>query len=110
MKSVRGRYRNGTEGSGSAPPPYAQERPATRPKRPCKTEQDFLDDTLAVWQPRAPRPLSREDAREIAHNAIGFFSLLRAWTQAELDNSGEELSHGGLTAMPNPEDPDLPRR
>jgi hypothetical protein len=44
---------------------------------------DFLDQTIAVWQPYADRPLTREDAREIAHNVVGFFRVLREWAEEE---------------------------
>jgi hypothetical protein len=44
---------------------------------------DFLDDTIAVWQPLSQRPLTREDAREITENMVGFFSVLREWAEAE---------------------------
>jgi hypothetical protein len=44
---------------------------------------DFLDQTIEVWQPYSERPLSREDAREIAHNVTGFFRLLREWAEEE---------------------------
>ena len=44
---------------------------------------DFLDQTIAVWQPHADHALTREDAREIAHNVVGFFSLLREWAEEE---------------------------
>ena len=44
---------------------------------------DFLDHTIAVWQPHAERPLTREDAREITHNVVGFFGLLREWADEE---------------------------
>src|ERR1700686_2054959 len=44
---------------------------------------DFLDETIAVWQPLSQRPLTREDAREITENMVGFFSVLREWAEAE---------------------------
>jgi len=44
---------------------------------------DFLDQTIAVWQPYADRSLTREDAREIAHNVVGFFRILREWAEEE---------------------------
>ncbi len=35
---------------------------------------EFLDETIKVWQPRYPgRKLNHEDAREIAVNLTGFF-------------------------------------
>ena len=45
--------------------------------------QTFLDHTLEVWQPRASRRLTREDARQIAENLSGFFSLLLEWDTTE---------------------------
>lgn len=44
--------------------------------------EKLIDDTLAVWQPLSPRPLSREDAREIRENLTGFFLLLLRWQAA----------------------------
>lgn len=44
----------------------------------------FLDETIAVWQPLSSRPLNREDAREIVENVTGFFSILLEWKKAEL--------------------------
>ena len=44
---------------------------------------DYLDQTIAVWQPYTDRPLTREDAREIAHNVVGFFRVLREWADEE---------------------------
>jgi len=49
----------------------------------CAAGRDFLDQTIAVWQPYADRPLTREDAREITHNVVGFFSILREWAEEE---------------------------
>jgi hypothetical protein len=43
---------------------------------------EFLDETLAFWQPRSPRPLSREDGREIAANLTEFFQVLSEWEAA----------------------------
>jgi hypothetical protein len=44
---------------------------------------DFLDQTIAVWQPHADHSLTREDAREIAHNVVGFFRVLREWAEED---------------------------
>jgi hypothetical protein len=49
----------------------------------CAAGGDFLDQTIAVWQPYADHPLTREDAREITHNVVGFFSILREWAEEE---------------------------
>jgi hypothetical protein len=42
--------------------------------------RDYLEATRAFWQPYAERELTREDAREMARNLIGFFTVLREWT------------------------------
>jgi hypothetical protein len=44
---------------------------------------DFLDHTIAAWQPHSERTLTRDDAREIAHNVMGFFRVLRDWAEEE---------------------------
>jgi hypothetical protein len=44
---------------------------------------NLIDRTLTVWKPRLRRDLSREDAREIAENVIGFFTILAEWSQVE---------------------------
>jgi hypothetical protein len=52
-------------------------------KTPKAANDNLLSKTLAVWKPRSHRKLSREDAREIAENVTGFFSILREWTRGE---------------------------
>jgi hypothetical protein len=47
-------------------------------------KDDFIRRTREVWQPRLGRDLSREDARQIAENMTGFFSVLAEWSRAEL--------------------------
>ena len=42
--------------------------------------RDYLETTRAFWQRHTDRELAREDAREMAHNLLGFFSVLREWT------------------------------
>jgi hypothetical protein len=39
--------------------------------------------TIAVWQPRTARELSREDARQVVENITGFFAILAEWSRAE---------------------------
>ncbi len=46
-----------------------------------KIDEAFLDRTIAVWQPLSPTPLTREDAREIIENAVGFYGTLIRWAQ-----------------------------
>jgi hypothetical protein len=50
-------------------------------KIPKSANDNLLDKTLAVWQARSRRELSREDAREIAENISGFFSVLNDWSR-----------------------------
>ena len=40
--------------------------------------------TREIWQPRMGRNLTDEDARQILHNATGFFAVLAEWRRAEL--------------------------
>jgi hypothetical protein len=44
---------------------------------------NHVDRTREVWQPRLGRDLSREDARQIAENVTGFFAILAEWSRAE---------------------------
>ena len=39
----------------------------------------FILKTIRVWQPRSQLRLSKEDARQIIENAVGFFSVLADW-------------------------------
>src|SRR3974390_1167647 len=44
---------------------------------------DFIDQTIAIWQKRTERKLTREDGREIIENISGFFSILQEWDRRE---------------------------
>jgi hypothetical protein len=44
---------------------------------------DLVGATIAVWQPRTARELSREDARQVVENITGFFAILAEWSRAE---------------------------
>ena len=44
---------------------------------------NLLRSTSQVWQPRLGCDLSSEDARQIAENVAGFFSLLAEWSRAD---------------------------
>lgn len=78
---------------GGRPPKLRRKMEDLMPARPRKSPrpsswtpggQDFIDRTLEVWQPYRSHPLTREDAREISRNVIGFFALLLEWRAAEL--------------------------
>ena len=49
------------------------------------TKQELAEHTIAEWQPRTPRRISEEDAREIAENLTGFFSILAEWSRKDAD-------------------------
>lgn len=50
-------------------------------------ERDYIEATREFWQPHARRALTREDARDMAHNLIGFFSVLREWSIRDRERS-----------------------
>ena len=48
-----------------------------------RVNDEFIKYTLEVWQPRTPRRLTEEDAREIIDNITGFFKVLIEWDEKE---------------------------
>jgi hypothetical protein len=52
-------------------------------KIPKLANDNLIDRTLALWQPRSRRELNRQDAREILANIRGFFSILREWSRRD---------------------------
>lgn len=44
---------------------------------------DIIDQTIAIWQLRAKRELTREDGREIIENMTGFFRILQEWDRVD---------------------------
>ena len=53
-------------------------------------KDDLTRRTRQVWQPRLGRDLSREDARQIAANVSGFFSVLAEWSRAEMQSPAND--------------------
>ena len=51
---------------------------------------NLIDRTRQVWQPRLGRDLSREDARQIAENVTGFFAILAEWSRAEMPSPAND--------------------
>jgi hypothetical protein len=45
---------------------------------------NLVDRTRQLWQPRLGRDPSREDVRQIAENVTGFFNILAEWSRAEM--------------------------
>lgn len=62
--------------------------------RPDLFGDDFLDETIAVWQPLTIRTLTREDAREIIENMTGFFTVLRELSEAKRRAVLSDDAHG----------------
>ena len=61
-------------------------------------KNDIVQRTNEVWKPRLGRELSGEDARQIAANVSGFFSVLAEWSRAEQPtpaNDNAELGREG---------------
>jgi hypothetical protein len=56
---------------------------------------NLIDRTRQVWQPRLGRDVSREDARQITQNVTGFFGILAEWSR------GEKLATANDAATPN---------
>jgi hypothetical protein len=53
-------------------------------KRSRAANDNLIDQTIALWQPRLRRDLSPEDARQIVENVTGFFNILTEWSRAEV--------------------------
>ena len=54
-----------------------------------KSDDNLIDRTLEVWQPRNGQRLSDEDARAILENVTGFFTLLLEWETNEQQKKGD---------------------
>jgi hypothetical protein len=67
-----------------------QPRPAVSGHSAASTEEEFIRQTIHLWQRRTSRSVNGEDARQITENISGFFSTLIAW-QAR-DQEGDESS------------------
>ena len=65
-----------------------------------KTEDNLIDRTLEVWQPRNGQRLSDEDARAILENVKGFFTLLLEWetNEQQKKGGGQDESHYAKSA------------
>jgi hypothetical protein len=60
---------------------------------PSRAANDnLIEPTCEVWQPRIGRDLSREDARQIAENVTGFFTILAEWSRAEIPVTADDTA------------------
>ena len=65
-----------------------------------KSDDNLIERTLEVWQPRNAQRLSDEDARAILENVEGFFTLLLEWETSEQQEKGggQDESHYAKSA------------
>ena len=65
-----------------------------------KSEDNLIDRTLEVWQPRNANRLSDEDARAILENVKGFFTLLLEWetNEQQKKDGGQDDSYFAKSA------------
>lgn len=54
------------------------------------SDEDLIDRTAAFWEGRLGRAVSQEDARQIAENMVGFFSVLAEWSRAETPRAAND--------------------
>jgi hypothetical protein len=69
-------------------------------KPSAAANDNLIEWTCRLWQPRIGRNLSREDARQIAENVTGFLAILAEWSRAERlpasnDNNAQVAPIGG---------------
>jgi hypothetical protein len=74
-------------------------KPAVRSsvKLSSAANDNLIDRTIALWQPRLGRDLTREDARQILKDVTGFFSVLHEWSTAK---AAEPDGDNGARAAP----------
>ena len=65
-----------------------------------KSDDNLIERTLEVWQPRNDHRLSDEDARAILENVKGFFTLLLEWetNEQQKKGSGQDESYRAKSA------------
>jgi hypothetical protein len=63
----------------------ARGAPQCRAGKPSNPANDnLINRTRKVWQPRIGRNLTDEDARQISENVTGFFAILAEWSRVEI--------------------------
>ncbi len=56
----------------------------------AKPDTQFIEQTLAIWQPSYEEALTLEDARGMVTNVAGFFDVLRDWDVLHSQTEGKE--------------------
>src|SRR6185437_16666030 len=51
---------------------------------------NLINLTRRVWQPRCERDLSHEDARQVVENVVGVFSILGEWARVDPPTAANE--------------------
>jgi hypothetical protein len=76
-------------------------RSSVKPLDPAN--DNLIDRTIALWRSRLGRDLSREDAREIAENVVGFFRILHEWSATSaFAPSNDNCAVSGTDEMDRP--------
>lgn len=55
-----------------------------------ETKDKLIRSTLGIWQPRVNHRLSEEDARKIAENMAGFFTVILEWEARDRQEQAAE--------------------
>ena len=59
---------------------------------------ELIERTHEVWQPRLGRDLSRDEAKQIAASVTGFFAVLAEWSRADMpepaNDTGDPVASG----------------
>ena len=61
---------------------------------------NLIEQTRNLWQPRLGRDLSREDARQITENVTGFFALLAEWSRTEMPSPANDTGQPAAVRRP----------
>jgi len=64
-------------------------------------KDELIDRTVTLWRTRLQRDLSREDARQIAENVTGLFSILHEWSRANAPSPNNDNYVVGSTDEPD---------
>ena len=59
---------------------------------------DHIERTREIWQPRVGHDLSRDEAKQIAASVTGFFAVLAEWSRADMadpaNDNGDAATSG----------------
>lgn len=55
-----------------------------------------IEETIAFWQKRTGKIITREDAREMIVNISGFFRVLDEWDKRDRMNQGDTATNDSV--------------